>query len=395
MPTGVLVDVADGGASMPGDGTEHAALVDASSGPGGTQALTGGLQTVSSLITGSSMCTDSLPVPVELLASQGTAEAAAACAALAPQASGQLPQPLALSTTAGALQRMHSMALASAGASGSSGANGELMHALSDAAGAGSPVGSIGQGAPGIAQALGGMSGRGGSGTAAAWVHSAGAGMLAGAAGTLQGVLAGGAGAMPLGSPGILPGRGGAGRGAAAAVAAAGLVSNAVAAQGGRAAPIPGQPGPMPAASADVGRAQLPGGQAGSAAAEDAPLAGALAAIEQRFELSKGPLGRLQGQLNVVQRFVQKVDGRLEVLQQAVPLVATLVGPVRTQLAVVGKSNVVEVLVSNWDQLQPEWMKSARMWLGRAVVLWKKRGTMTVKVLHVNADWPNSAARRM
>lgn len=139
----------------------------------------------------------------------------------------------------------------------------------------------------------------------------------------------------------------------------------------------------------------LVGGQTGSAAvSEDAPLANALAAIEGQFELMKMPLGELKEELNFVQRAVKAVDGRLEAVEKALPFLEVPIGFARGQLARVSAWRAFELVASNWDHLQPEWMKEGRKWLRRAAVLWEKKNSMKLKVLRVNADWKNAAVQR-
>lgn len=149
-----------------------------------------------------------------------------------------------------------------------------------------------------------------------------------------------------------------------------------------------------PLASTVVG-GSLAGVQLGSAAlSKQAPLAHALATIEGQFELMKMPLGELKDEVNVVQRVVKVVDKRLEAVEKAVPFLDVPIGYARGKLANVSAWRAFKLVASNWDHLQPEWMKEGRKWLRRAAALWEQKNSVKLKVLHVNVDWKNSAVQR-
>eukprot|EP00892_Ulva_mutabilis_P002524 jgi/Ulvmu1/12272/UM087_0006.1 len=108
--------------------------------------------------------------------------------------------------------------------------------------------------------------------------------------------------------------------------------------------------------------------------------------IEQRLQVVSTPLVELEGHLNAVQRPLQKIESRLESLERAVPCAALPVSFVREQVTALSASRVVTLVVSNWDYLQPDWMKEVRAWLWKVGAMWKQKRAMKVKVFRVNAD---------
>ena len=122
----------------------------------------------------------------------------------------------------------------------------------------------------------------------------------------------------------------------------------------------------------------------------DMSLAQKLEEIEQRFAFVDKPLADVGG-LNVLQRPLQLLESRLEALELAAPFAAVPIRFVRGRVAAVSASHAIDLIVTNWGHLQPEWMKATRIWAGRLKALWSMRGGLKVDVFRVNADWQNSA----
>ena len=355
---------------------------------------------MSSLIAGGSTRMDSLGIPPELLADLGSVasmarEGSTVLKAIQEAGEGGGPGGLVqeLLHVSATLSSARSAASGVTVSSGATGIRGQLSEALSSGAGALSMGGIADAWAAAVSGQAGGIrdsvaAAGAGQGRDAGMELPAGAGAFSEAMGSLKGAVSSGAAML---SENVVDGAAPQWLGGAAAAArrlAAGSMGSLRSGAGG-----------VQTAHADstqgaivAGETLQPAATAASSAGGDATLAQTLEAIEQRFAFVEKPLTGVGG-LNMLQRALRKLESWLEELERAVPFAAVPIGFVQGRVEAVSTSHVINVIVTNWGHLQPEWMKAMRIWVSRVRALWARRDTRKVKVFRVNADWQNSAVQ--